>query len=67
MIVPDEFTTHFRSVIVSGTIHPVTDLNEMTIGLLLLYEKYSPGINPTLIRHHSQPLNPPILSKKGKF
>lgn len=46
MIIPDEFTTYFRSVIVKGSIHPVTDCDEIKKGLLLLCEKYSPGIDP---------------------
>lgn len=48
MIIPDEFTSYFRSVIVNGTIHVVSDHNEMMKGLLLLCDKYSPGINPDL-------------------
>lgn len=46
LIVPDEFTTYFRSVIVKGTIHAVRAHDEMMKGLLLLCDKYSPGINP---------------------
>ena len=46
MVVPDEFTTYFRSVIVKGTIHAVIARDEMIKGLLLLCEKYSPGIDP---------------------
>ena len=46
LIVPEEFTTYFRSVIVKGTIHIVIDRDEMMRGLLLLSEKYSPGIDP---------------------
>lgn len=45
-IMPDEFTSYFRSVIVKGQIHVVTDRDEMMKGLLLLCEKYSPGVNP---------------------
>ena len=46
LIVPDEFTTYFRSVIAKGTIHSVIARDEMMKGLLLLCEKYSPGIDP---------------------
>lgn len=46
MIMPEEFTTYFRSVIVKGTIHIVTARDEMMKGLLLLCEKYSPGVDP---------------------
>lgn len=45
-IMPEEFTTYFRSVIVKGTIHVVTARDEMMKGLLLLCKKYSPGVNP---------------------
>lgn len=45
-IIPEEFTTYFRSVIVKGTIHISTSPDEIMKGLLLLCEKYSPGINP---------------------
>lgn len=43
---PDEFTTYFRSVIVKGSVHAVTARDEMMKGLLLMCEKYSPGVNP---------------------
>ena len=46
LIMPDEFTTYFRSVIVKGTIHAVIARDEMMKGLLLLCKKYSPDINP---------------------
>lgn len=46
LIVPDEFTTYFRSVIVKGTIHAVVGRDEMMKGLMLLCEKYSSGIDP---------------------
>ena len=45
MIMPDEFTTYFRSVIVKGTIHAVIARDEMMKGLLLLCKKYSPDID----------------------
>ncbi len=44
-IMPEEFTSYFRSVIVKGSIHIVTSPDEIMKGLLLLCEKYSPGIN----------------------
>lgn len=46
MIVPDEFTTYFRSVIARGTVRVITDYDEKMKGLLLLCAKYSPGIDP---------------------
>lgn len=42
---PDEFTTYFRSVIVSGKIAIVTDEAERIKGLQLLCDKYSPGVD----------------------
>ena len=44
-IVLEEFTSYFRSVIVKGSIHKVSDSDEIMKGLLLLCEKYSPGID----------------------
>ncbi len=44
-IIPEEFTSYFRSVIVKGAIHIATSPDEIMKGLLLLCEKYSPGIN----------------------
>ena len=46
-ILPEKFTTCFRSVIASGRIHIVTEPQEVTKGLLLMCDKYSPGIDPT--------------------
>lgn len=46
LIVPEEYTTYFRSVIVKGTIHVVMSHSEIIKGLLLLCRKYSPGIAP---------------------
>lgn len=45
MIVPEEFTTYFRSVIVEGAIHAVATREEKLEGLALLCEKYSPGVD----------------------
>ncbi len=44
-IVPEEFTSYFRSVIVNGRIKVVDDDSEIMKGLLLLCDKYSPGID----------------------
>lgn len=44
-IMPEEFTTYFSSVIVSGNISVVDNRDEMLEGLLLLCEKYSPGMD----------------------
>lgn len=46
-IVPEEFTTYFRSVIVEGRLKILTDMDEIREGLLLLSGKYSPGVDPT--------------------
>ena len=45
-IVPEEFTSYFRSVIVRGTISMVTQTGDIMKGLLELCSKYSPGIDP---------------------
>lgn len=45
IIVPEEFTSYFRSVIVKGRISIITLEDEIMKGLLLLCEKYSPGID----------------------
>lgn len=45
-VVPEEFTSYFRSVIVFGTAHFVADADEKVAALRLLGEKYSPGIDP---------------------
>lgn len=39
---PDEFTTYYRSVIVSGTITIIQNRNEIIYALKLLGDKYSP-------------------------
>lgn len=46
-IVPEEFTTYFRSVIVSGNIRILDDPEEIHNGLICLCDKYCPGIDPT--------------------
>ncbi|MBD5357902.1 MAG: pyridoxamine 5'-phosphate oxidase family protein [Bacteroides sp.] len=44
-IMPEEFTSYFRSVIVKGTVNIVSEPTEIMKGLLLLCEKYSPGVD----------------------
>lgn len=44
-IVPEEFTSYFRSAIVRGHICILSDADEIMRGLLLLCEKYSPGVD----------------------
>ncbi len=44
-IIPEEFTSYFRSAIVKGSIHIVPSQEEIMKGLSLLCEKYSPGID----------------------
>lgn len=46
-IMPEEFTTYFRSVIVKGNICIVSEKDEILHGLTLLCNKYSPGVDPT--------------------
>ncbi len=45
-IFPEEFTSYFRSVIVKGRMHRVSEPEEIRKGLLLLCEKYAPGLDP---------------------
>ena len=47
LIAPEEFTTHFRSVIVEGTVRIVEDSDEIMKGLMLLCDKYLPGVDPS--------------------
>lgn len=46
-IVPEEFTTYFRSVIVAGRISILDDPGEIRAALVMLSDKYCPGIDPT--------------------
>lgn len=46
-VVPEEFTTYFRSVIASGRIRIVTDADEIYKGLICLCDKYCPEIDPS--------------------
>lgn len=45
LIVPEEFTTYFRSAIVTGSISVVDNPGEVMNALLLLCDKYSAGID----------------------
>ena len=47
-IVPEEFTTYFRSVIVTGRISILADTEEIRAGLVMLCNKYCPGIDPEM-------------------
>lgn len=44
-VMPEEFTTYFRSVIAKGNISIVSEPDEIIKGLRLLCDKYSPGVN----------------------
>ncbi len=44
-VVPEEFTTYFKSVIVFGTATFLTETADIIYGLKTLAEKYSPGID----------------------
>ena len=46
-VVPEEFTSYFRSVIVFGHAHIVESVDDKIAALRLLGDKYSPGIDPT--------------------
>ena len=45
-VIPEEFTSYFRSVIVFGKAHFVESTDEKIAALQLLGDKYSPGIDP---------------------
>ena len=45
-VIPQEFTSYFRSVIVFGTAHFVVSTEHKIAALRLLGDKYSPGIAP---------------------
>lgn len=45
-VIPEEFTSYFRSVIAFGTVHFVESTDEKIAALRLLGDKYSPGIDP---------------------
>lgn len=45
-VVPEEFTSYFRSVIVFGQATIIESNEEKIRALTLLCDKYSPGINP---------------------
>lgn len=45
-VIPEKFTTCFRSVILFGKAYVVNDEKERLDALLKLSEKYSPGIDP---------------------
>lgn len=44
-VVPEEFTTYYRSVIAEGRIAELTDEAEIVCALRLLAAKYSPGLD----------------------
>lgn len=46
-IVPEQFTSYFRSIIIFGKAEFVDDRDEIIHILKLLSHKYSPGIDPT--------------------
>ena len=46
-VVPEEFTSYFRSVIAFGEAHIIEDKEALICALRLLSEKYCPGIDPT--------------------
>lgn len=45
-VIPEEFTSYFRSVIVFGNAHFIETTDEKIAALELLCGKYSPGIDP---------------------
>lgn len=52
-IKPEEFTTYFKSVILSGKTSVVDNPEEVMKGLRMLGDKYSPGIDSTDVIAHS--------------
>lgn len=46
-VIPEEFTSYFRSVIVFGEVEFIKSKEDKIKALRLLCEKYSPGIDPT--------------------
>ena len=46
-IIPEKFTSHFRSVIAFGKAEFITTEEDKIKALRLLCEKYSPGLNPS--------------------
>ncbi len=46
-IVPEEFTTYYRSVIVTGKIRILSNPQDIHHGLVLLCDKYSPDMDAT--------------------
>lgn len=44
-IIPEKFTTYYRSVVATGTIEIIEDLNIKNYCLRFLSEKYAPGID----------------------
>ena len=51
VIVPEKYTTHFRSAIAFGKIRILEDMQEKRNALLLLAEKYNPGQTDA---HHAE-------------
>lgn len=47
-VIPEEFTSYFRSVIAFGTAHFVESADEKVMALRQLCDKYSPGIDPEI-------------------
>ena len=45
-VIPEEFTSYFRSVIVFGKANFVESMKDKVMALRLLGDKYSPGIDP---------------------
>lgn len=48
VIIPEKFTTYFRSVICFGRVTIVSDGDELKKGLIMLAGKYSPGIDSAM-------------------
>lgn len=45
-VIPEEFTSYFRSVIVFGKANFIESMEDKVMALRLLGDKYSPGIDP---------------------
>ncbi len=55
-IVPEDFTTHFRSVIAFGKARIVEEIDEKRKSLILLSQKYSPEMDKEIMRRTSSTL-----------
>lgn len=66
--IPAGTDTAYMSVIIEGTMHPVTDLNEATAAMQVMLDKYVPGYyNRPLGRSHVERYVSPLGGKTGIY